>query len=125
MSMTTITLGWIIDYRANQHLTGSTSGIVNVVDISDLKIDVGYPNGTLAVISHVGNLKLANNVMLYDVLVVLVYCVSLLSMNKLIRDSKMFVGFDENKCYIQGQSNMVINFYVSKLLRHNRLGQEF
>nr|GEV77411.1 hypothetical protein [Tanacetum cinerariifolium] len=45
--------------------------------------------------------KLANNVMLYDVLVVLGYCVSLLSVNKLIRDSKMYVGFDENKCYIQ------------------------
>nr|GEV55435.1 ribonuclease H-like domain-containing protein [Tanacetum cinerariifolium] len=43
----------------------------------------------------------ANNVMLYDVLVVTGYCVSLLSMNKLIRDIKMFVGFNENKCYIQ------------------------
>ncbi|GKA36056.1 ribonuclease H-like domain-containing protein [Tanacetum coccineum] len=150
MSMTTITLKWIIDSGANQHLTGSTSGMANVVDIYDLKITVGHPNGTLAVISHVGNLKLANNVMLHDVLVVLGYCVSLLSVNKLIRDSKMFVGFDENKCYIQdlkrekilgtgsesgglylfdvnksnciGQSNMVMNFHVSKLLWHNRLG---
>ncbi|GJZ06282.1 ribonuclease H-like domain-containing protein [Tanacetum coccineum] len=150
LSMTTITLGWIINSRANQHLTGSTSGMVNVVDISDLKITVGHPNGTLAVISHVGNLKLANNVMLYDVLVVPGYCVSLLFVNKLIRDSKMFVDFGENKCYIQdlkrekilgtgsesgglylfyvnksnciGQSNMVMNFYVSKLLWHNRLG---
>ncbi|GJT31753.1 ribonuclease H-like domain-containing protein [Tanacetum coccineum] len=79
----------------------SIFGMVNVVDISDLKINVGHCNGTLVVISHVGNLKLANNVMLYDVLVVPRYCVSLLSMNELIRDSKMFVGFDENKCYIQ------------------------
>ncbi|GJV96016.1 ribonuclease H-like domain-containing protein [Tanacetum coccineum] len=73
----------------------------NVVDISELKITVGHPNGTLATIKHVGNLKLANNVMLYDVFVVLGYCVSLMSVNKLIRDSKMFVGFNENKCYIQ------------------------
>ncbi|GJZ77445.1 ribonuclease H-like domain-containing protein [Tanacetum coccineum] len=141
--------GNIIDSGANQHLIGSISGMVNVVDISDLKITIGHPNGTLAVISHVGNLKLANNVMLYDVLVVLGYCVSLLSVNKLIRDSKMFVGFDENKCYIQdlkrerilgtgsesgglylfdviksnciGQSNMVMSFHVSKLLWHNIL----
>nr|GEZ81416.1 ribonuclease H-like domain-containing protein [Tanacetum cinerariifolium] len=98
LSMTTITLGWIIDFGTNQHLTGSTSGMINVVDISDLKITVGHPNGTLAVINHVGNLKLANNVMVYGVLVVPGYCVSVLSMNKLIRDSKMFVGFDENKC---------------------------
>ncbi|GJU71538.1 putative RNA-directed DNA polymerase [Tanacetum coccineum] len=65
LSMTTITLGWIIDFGANQHLTGSTSGMINVVDISDLKITVGHPNG---------------------------------------------------------QSNMVMNFHVSKLLWHNRLG---
>ncbi|GKD69729.1 hypothetical protein Tco_1323819, partial [Tanacetum coccineum] len=88
-------------WQANQYLTGSTSGMINVVDISDLKIIVGHPNCTLVVISHVRNLKLANNVMLYDVLVVPRYCVSLLSVNKLIRDSKIFVGFDENKCYIQ------------------------
>ncbi|GJU19061.1 ribonuclease H-like domain-containing protein [Tanacetum coccineum] len=78
------------------------------------------------------------------------YCVSLLSVNKLIRDSKMFVGFDEEKCYIQdltkkktlgtcsesgglylfdmpakcslGKSNFVMDFNVSKLLWHNRLG---
>ncbi|GKB21958.1 ribonuclease H-like domain-containing protein [Tanacetum coccineum] len=111
---------------------------------------VGHPNGTLTSISHVGNLKLSNNMILYDVLVVPGYCVSLLSVNKIIKDSKMFVGFDENKCYIQdlkkerilktgsesggiylfdmnksnytGQSNMVMSFHVSKLLWHNRPG---
>ncbi|GJU14718.1 ribonuclease H-like domain-containing protein [Tanacetum coccineum] len=85
-----------------------------------------------------------------DVLMVPGYCVSLLSVNKLIRDSKMFVGFDKEKCYIQdltrqriletssesgglylfnmphkcslGESNMVMSFHVSKLLWHNRLG---
>ncbi|GKC87020.1 ribonuclease H-like domain-containing protein [Tanacetum coccineum] len=89
----------------------------NVVDISELKITVGHPNGTLATIKHVGNLKLSNNVMLYDVLVVPGYCVSFMSINKLIRDSKMFVGFNENKC----KSNMIMCFHVSKLLWHNRL----
>ncbi|GKA28479.1 sodium/hydrogen exchanger 6, partial [Tanacetum coccineum] len=95
-------------------------------------------------------LKLTNNVILYDLHVVLWYCVIILSVNKLIRDSKMFVGFNENKCYIQdlkrekvmgtgsesgglylfdmknsnciGKSNVVMCFHVSKLLRHNRLG---
>nr|GEY60255.1 hypothetical protein [Tanacetum cinerariifolium] len=63
-----------------------------VVDITSLNISIGHPNGTLATIIHVGNLKLFNNVVLYDVLVVLGYCVSLLFVNKLIRDSKMYVG---------------------------------
>ncbi|GJR68222.1 hypothetical protein Tco_0014287 [Tanacetum coccineum] len=75
---------------ANQHPTVSTVGMFSVVDVSSLNITVGHPNGTLTTISHIGNLKLTNNVVLYDVIVVPGYCVSLLSMNKLIRDSKMF-----------------------------------
>nr|GEW57490.1 ribonuclease H-like domain-containing protein [Tanacetum cinerariifolium] len=60
----TITLGWIIDSGANQHLTVSTVGMSNIVDISNLKITVGHPNGTLATASHVGNLKVTKNVIL-------------------------------------------------------------
>ncbi|GJT02651.1 ribonuclease H-like domain-containing protein [Tanacetum coccineum] len=81
-----------------------------------------------------------------NMVVVLGYCVSLLSINKLIRDSTMFVGFDENlysgkekesgtgsesgglylfdknnKCVI-GKSNLVMSFHVSKSLWHSRLG---
>ncbi|GJZ88337.1 ribonuclease H-like domain-containing protein, partial [Tanacetum coccineum] len=146
----TITLGWIIDSGANQHLTTSTTGMTNVVDISNLNITVGHPNGTVATISHIGDLRLSNNVILHDVLVVPGYCVSLLSVNKLIKDSKLFVGFDEDKCYIQdldkgitlgtgsesgglylfddsknislGNVNTVMAFNVSKDLWHNRLG---
>ncbi|GKF87149.1 hypothetical protein Tco_0258026, partial [Tanacetum coccineum] len=62
--------GWIIDSGANQHLTTSTIGMINVVDFSNLNITVGHPNGTVATISHVGDLRLLNNVILYDVLVV-------------------------------------------------------
>nr|GEU47522.1 hypothetical protein [Tanacetum cinerariifolium] len=111
---------------------------------------LGHPNGTLATVSHVGSLKLTNNVILYDVLVVPGYCVSLLSMNKLIKDSKLFVGFDKDKCYIQdlkkkitigtgsefgglylfdmkpsksiGNVDMIHCYHVSKDLWHNRLG---
>nr|GEV67251.1 ribonuclease H-like domain-containing protein [Tanacetum cinerariifolium] len=86
---------------ANQHLTISTVGIFDVVDITSLKITVGHHNSTLASISHVRNLKLSSNVVLYDVLVFPGYCVSLLSVNKLNIDSKMYVGFDEDECYIQ------------------------
>nr|GEU38831.1 ribonuclease H-like domain-containing protein [Tanacetum cinerariifolium] len=146
----TITLVWIIDFGSNQHLTVSTVSMYNVVDITSLKIIIGHPNGTFAIISHVGNLKLSNNVILSDVLVVPGYYVSLLSVNKLIRDSNIYVGFDENKCYIQdlrkerglgigsetgglyvfnmikdvyaGKSNMIMCLHVSKLPWHNILG---
>ncbi|GJV66396.1 ribonuclease H-like domain-containing protein [Tanacetum coccineum] len=84
LSLMTITLGWIIDSGANQHLTTSTTGMTNVVDISNLNITVGHPNGTVATISHIGDLRLSNNVILHDVLVVPGYCVSFLSVNKLV-----------------------------------------
>ncbi|GKD30000.1 hypothetical protein Tco_1240778, partial [Tanacetum coccineum] len=70
----TITLGWIIDSGANQHLTTSTIGMINVVDIFNLNITVAHPNGTVVTICHVGDLRLSNNVIMYDVLVALGYC---------------------------------------------------
>ncbi|GJV03027.1 ribonuclease H-like domain-containing protein [Tanacetum coccineum] len=42
----------------------------NVLDISHLKIKVGHPNRTEAFISKIGNLKLSNDLTLYDVLVI-------------------------------------------------------
>lgn len=94
-------LGSIIDSGATQHMTGLNSNLKNTFDVSDLNMTVGYPNGTLAKITKIGNLKLSNNIVLIDVLVIPEYCVSLLSVHKLSRDSNMFVGFDQLTCYIQ------------------------
>nr|GEW11527.1 hypothetical protein [Tanacetum cinerariifolium] len=58
---------------ANPHMTNSIKDMVNLVDVFDLKLTVGHPNGTLAKITHVGNLKLNNDVMLFDVLVITKY----------------------------------------------------
>ncbi|GKC55624.1 hypothetical protein Tco_1083222 [Tanacetum coccineum] len=79
---------------ANQHITSSIDNMIDIVDITDLNITIGHPNGTIAKIRKVGNLKLTNNIVLFDVLVIPEYCVSLLFFHKLIRDSKLHVGFD-------------------------------
>ncbi|GJW57228.1 ribonuclease H-like domain-containing protein [Tanacetum coccineum] len=44
---------------------------------------------------------LNNNVVLFDVLVILEYCVSLLYVHELIKDSKLSVSFDETTCFIR------------------------
>nr|GEV69355.1 ribonuclease H-like domain-containing protein [Tanacetum cinerariifolium] len=75
--------------------------ITTLVIISEHKLTVGHLNGTLAKITHVVNLKLINDVVLFDVLVVLNYCFSLLSVHKLIKNIKLGVSLDETKCYIQ------------------------
>ncbi|GJX52845.1 hypothetical protein Tco_0281214 [Tanacetum coccineum] len=90
--------GWVIDSDANQHMTNTYKNMFDVVNISELNLTMGHPNGTLAKITHVGNLKLNKNVVLFDVLVVTEYCVSLLFVHKLIKDSKLSVSFDEATC---------------------------
>ncbi|GJR99898.1 ribonuclease H-like domain-containing protein [Tanacetum coccineum] len=145
-----ISLGWITDSGANQHMTVSTKFLVNVVDVLNLGLTVGHPNGTQALITKIGDLKVNNDITLYDVLVVHEYTVSLLFVHKLARDSKMFVGFDENKCYFQDlktnktmgigrqcnglylfdidktckiiSNNCIATCYVSRSLWHQRLG---
>nr|GEW82797.1 putative ribonuclease H-like domain, reverse transcriptase, RNA-dependent DNA polymerase [Tanacetum cinerariifolium] len=66
-----------------------------------LRLLVGHPNSTTIEIRKVKNLKLTNNIVLSDVLVIPEYCVSLLSVNKVVRDSKLHVGFDEFDYIIQ------------------------
>ncbi|GJZ33298.1 putative RNA-directed DNA polymerase [Tanacetum coccineum] len=93
--------GWIIDSGANQHMVTSEDKLENIMDISDLKLQIDHPNGTTAYIQKVGNLRLSDKIVLYDVLYVPEYTVNLLLVHKLERDSKLFIGFDEHKCYIQ------------------------
>nr|GEX47064.1 ribonuclease H-like domain-containing protein [Tanacetum cinerariifolium] len=93
--------GWIIDSGANQHMTVSTSNIFGIIDVTDSNLTVGHPNRTLAKIQYARNLKLSENIVIFEVFVVSEYCVSLLSVNKLNKDTRMFVGFTETKCFIQ------------------------
>ncbi|GJZ02636.1 hypothetical protein Tco_0520597, partial [Tanacetum coccineum] len=67
------------DSGANQHMTDSTKDMFNVVDISSLMLTVGHPNGTLTKFTAIGSLRLTSGIVLFDVLVILEYSVSLLS----------------------------------------------
>ncbi|GJZ08307.1 ribonuclease H-like domain-containing protein [Tanacetum coccineum] len=98
---------WIIDSGANQHMVLSEELLDSIVDISDLNLTVEHPNGLVAKIKKNRNLKLNDKITLYDVLLVLEYYVNLISVYKLARDNKLFIGFDENKCYIQDLGNMI------------------
>ncbi|GKB73763.1 hypothetical protein Tco_0935175 [Tanacetum coccineum] len=79
----------------------SLDNLKNIIDISDLNLQIDHPNGTTTFIKKVGNLKLSDTITLYDVLYVPKYSMNLLSVHKLARDSKVFIGFDESECYIQ------------------------
>ncbi|GJW44836.1 ribonuclease H-like domain-containing protein [Tanacetum coccineum] len=132
----------------NQHLTVSAKFLINVVDVFNLGLTTGHLDVTKAKIVEIGDLKLNDFLTLFNVLVVPEYNMDLLAVHRLARDSKFFVGFYENKCYIQDLkrnmivgtgdmngslylidvacrkflSNLSLNFYMSKALWHNRLG---
>ncbi|GKF46198.1 hypothetical protein Tco_0136000 [Tanacetum coccineum] len=74
-------VGKNIDSGANQHMTYTDKELDNVLDISHLKIKVGYPNGTEDYIYKIGNLRLSNGLTLYDVMVIPEYCVTLISIH--------------------------------------------
>ncbi|GKE92523.1 hypothetical protein Tco_1573618, partial [Tanacetum coccineum] len=93
---------------AKQHITNSTKNMTDVIDNSELNITLGHPNGTVAKIRHVSNLRLTSNVVLFDVLVIPEYTVSLLSVNKMIKDSKLDVGFNEYDYVIQDLKKEIV-----------------
>ncbi|GJR24286.1 ribonuclease H-like domain-containing protein [Tanacetum coccineum] len=129
-------------------MTVSANFLIHVVDISNLGLIVGHPNGTQALITKIGDLKINNESTLYDVLVFPEYSVILISVHKLSRDSKLFV---ESNCYIQDlkgnetvgigkqyndlylidmdnacktvSNNSVVTCFVSKTLWYQRLGR--
>ncbi|GJZ25892.1 hypothetical protein Tco_0570145 [Tanacetum coccineum] len=85
-------------------MTYTDKDLDNVLDISHLKIKVGHPNGTEAFIFKIGNLKLSNGLTLYDVMVILEYYVTLISVHKMAKENKNFVVFDKSKCYFVNQN---------------------
>nr|GEW59334.1 hypothetical protein [Tanacetum cinerariifolium] len=89
--------------EANQHMTITDIELDNVYDISHLKIKVRHPNRTEAFVSKIGNLKLPNGLVLFDVLVIPEYCFTLIFVHKLAKDNKIFVAFDESRCYFLNQ----------------------
>ncbi|GJW71092.1 ribonuclease H-like domain-containing protein [Tanacetum coccineum] len=98
-----VSKGLITDSGANQHITYTDKNLINVIDISYLKIKVTRPNGTEAFITRIRNMPLTDYLTLYDVLVVPEYCVSLMSVHKVDRDSKLVIAFDEMHCYVMNQ----------------------
>nr|GEW32669.1 hypothetical protein [Tanacetum cinerariifolium] len=64
-----ISIGWIVDSGANQHMIASFKFLINVVDVSNLGLTVGHPNGTKAKIVKIRDLKLKDFITLFNVLV--------------------------------------------------------
>ncbi|KAJ0587122.1 putative RNA-directed DNA polymerase [Helianthus annuus] len=92
---------WICDSGANQHMVKTDLNMFDSVDVSEFDLFVSHPNGTKAKVSKIGNIKLAENVILTDVFYVPTYSVNFLSVYKLSRDNQITVVFNQNTCTLQ------------------------
>nr|GEV32835.1 hypothetical protein [Tanacetum cinerariifolium] len=79
--------GWIIDSGVNQNMIISTLNMYGIIDISNLNLTVGHPNE---------------------------YCMNLLSVNKLIRDSRL-LGHPSDQVVdvLQSELNFMKDSHVS------------
>nr|GEY06892.1 ribonuclease H-like domain-containing protein [Tanacetum cinerariifolium] len=97
------------DFKRNPNLKVNGTFNNNKSNNADLK---GNYAGTNNFKTSTGTLsftnELNNNVILFVALVIPEYCVSLLSMHKLIKDSKLSVCFNETRCLIQDLKNKKI-----------------
>nr|GEY92274.1 hypothetical protein [Tanacetum cinerariifolium] len=126
--MYNVTLGWIIDSDANQHMTISTKNMFNVVNISALNLTVGHPNSTMAKIFAIGSLR--NSHMLIGIRInnpTKSNIVHNLKLGKIIGTGSESAGlymFDcgDNGKNSLGMCNSGIVCYVSKDIWHYRLG---
>ena len=78
---------WVIDSGASQHMTASDSLLHDTMDVSNLNLRVGHPNGTSAKINKIGNMHFSNSLTLFDVFAVPDFNVNLLSVHKLCKDT--------------------------------------
>lgn len=98
---------WIIDSGASDHMTGCLDSMFNVIESkNDPKINL--PTGQTARITHSGNVKLGNSLMLENVLYVPTFKHNLVSVNKLLKDSKCKIMFYSEYCIIEDTDSNTI-----------------
>ena len=91
---------WIYDSGASDHMSPDDDEIIDPY-LLKIKPQIRLPDGNTSVISHVGKVRLNNDIVLKDVLVVPSFKFSLLSFPKLTEDSQCSVSFYPHFCVVQ------------------------
>lgn len=82
----------VVDSSASDHMTCCYDNLISVV-ISKNKPKINFPTGHAAKVTHVGNVKLENDLMLKDVLYVPAFKDNLIYVNKFLQHSRCKVMF--------------------------------
>ncbi|GJV02811.1 retrovirus-related pol polyprotein from transposon TNT 1-94 [Tanacetum coccineum] len=93
-------LYWILDTGATYHMTPFCRDMIND-KILEILPKITLPNRDSSDITHIGQVRLKNGILLKDVLCVPTFKFSLLSVPKLTKDNKCMAIFSPNFCVIQ------------------------
>jgi hypothetical protein len=90
---------WILDTGATDHMVSSPSFFTSITAI--VSTSVHLPNGSIAAVTHIGTIKLSDNLTLTEVLCVPSFTFNLISASKLIKTLRCCLIFFAGYCFIQ------------------------
>uniref|UniRef100_A0A803LBA1 Integrase catalytic domain-containing protein n=1 Tax=Chenopodium quinoa TaxID=63459 RepID=A0A803LBA1_CHEQI len=91
---------WIVDSGASDHMVGN-KGLLTEIRSLKFPRKVGLPDGQVKNVKEIGSVKLTDNIVLKNVLLLPDFKHNLMSVRKLIEDGICIVNFDKNGCLIQ------------------------
>ncbi|XP_042988825.1 uncharacterized protein LOC122316364 [Carya illinoinensis] len=90
---------WIIDSRATDHMICSPSFFKS--NVTAVSYNVKLPNGTCMPVTHLGTVRLTNNIILSNVLCMPSFSFNLISVKRLTENLTTCLFFLSNTCFIQ------------------------
>ncbi|XP_019197689.1 PREDICTED: uncharacterized protein LOC109191485 [Ipomoea nil] len=99
---------WILDSGATDHITCSLEYLESSYQVSG--ISVKMPNGKTAEVTHIGKVKLDNNILLQNVLCIPTFAFNIVSASKLTKQAECRVIIRPDYCDIQGPIGRVDGF---------------
>lgn len=92
----------MIDIGATYQKTYSTEFLQGIVEVH--RISFTLPNNTRAVVTHRGMTKIADGIVLKDILVVPTFNFNLMSVSRLLKDTNLKLIFKKGGCRIMDYS---------------------
>ncbi|CAN1749521.1 hypothetical protein LINPERHAP1_LOCUS3740 [Linum perenne] len=92
---------WIIDSGASDHVVCSASLLYSCKAVTSLSVTL--PNGNRVPVSHIGSVKITDEIIVHDVLVISGFSFNLLSVSKLTSQLHCRVVFSPKSCLFQDQ----------------------
>ena len=90
---------WVIDTGASDHIVCSIQLMTSNTEISHTMVE--FPNGEVALVTHIGTIQLSSHITLSNVLCVPLFTFNLLSVSALTKSQSICLVFLSQFCFLQ------------------------